>query len=349
GGVAGPAACDDAAVEPHVPGEPPERPPEAGRTGRRPARSGATGARAPEGWVLTCDPGVDDAVALAVAAGRADCPVRAVVAGAGNVDAATAWRNAAGLARLLGLDVPVAMGSDTTVDGRPIRRGPSAHGADGLAGLARRLPAAAHGPAPAATSGPGARPQAGTGSAAGPAPAATSGPGARPQAGTGSAAARPGGASAAGDAPIPAGPGGRGLVAGDVIATGPLTEVALALARPHALGRVVWMGGSFAPAAGDAAPAGREFNARADPVAVDAVLRAALDLAVVPVEVTRRVSLDADDLVRWWSGPPAARLCADLAARRRHHGRGPVVLHDPVAVVAALEPGLFSWQRRPVR
>ncbi|HET9612441.1 MAG TPA: nucleoside hydrolase, partial [Acidimicrobiales bacterium] len=93
----------------------------------------------PRPWVVTCDPGVDDAVALAVAAGRDDCDVRAIVASAGNVDAPTAWRNARGLADLLGLDVPVAMGSAATVGGRAISRAGHAHGADGLAGLAHRL------------------------------------------------------------------------------------------------------------------------------------------------------------------------------------------------------------------
>ncbi|HEX6419896.1 MAG TPA: nucleoside hydrolase [Acidimicrobiales bacterium] len=255
---------------------------------------------------MTCDPGVDDAVALAVAAGRADGAVRAVVAGAGNVDAETAWRNAAGLARLLGLDVPVAMGSGTTVDGRPIRRAPGAHGADGLAGLSNRLTAPAGDRAPALV------------------------PGGRR---TGSVAAVP----------------GEGLVTGYVIATGPLTDVALALRDGRAVDRVVWMGGSFAPAAGDAAPAGGEFNAGVDPAAVELVLGAPVDLAIVPIEVTRRVALDGDVLARWSFGPPVARLCADLAARRPHHGGGPVVLHDPVAVVAALEPGRFRWDRRPLR
>ena len=263
----------------------------------------------PRPWVVTCDPGVDDAVALAVVAGRDDCDVRAIVAGAGNVDAPTAWRNARGLADLLGLDVPVAMGSAATVGGRAISRAGHAHGADGLAGLAHRLPC-------------------------------------------------PDG-DASGD-PV----AGEDLVRGDVIATGPLTDVALALRAGRPVGHVVWMGGSYAPAAeapGPVArhvdppaaeapgPVAREFNAGVDPQAVDVVLGAAAELAVVPIEVTRQVTLGPQDLARWSSGPPTARLCADLAARRPGQGGHRIGLHDPVAVVAALDPELFRWEQRRLR
>jgi inosine-uridine nucleoside N-ribohydrolase len=259
----------------------------------------------PRRWVVTCDPGIDDAVALAVAAGRGDCDLRAVVAGAGNVDALTAWRNACGLADLLGFDVPVAIGSAATVDGRPIRREGHAHGVDGLAGLARRLPHPGGGP-------PGAR------------------------------WAAPAGAR---NAPTD----GGSLVGGDVVATGPLTDVALALRAGRPVGRVVWMGGSYVPAADGPGPVGHEFNAGVDPQAVDEVLVAAVDLAIVPIEVTRRVTLGPHDLARWSSGPPPARFCADLAVRRPRRGGHRIELHDPVAVVAALEPELFRWERRRVR
>ena len=255
--------------------------------------------------MVTCDPGIDDAVALAVAAGRGDCDLRAVVAGAGNVDALTAWRNACGLADLLGFDVPVAIGSAATVDGRPIRREGHAHGVDGLAGLARRLPHPGGGP-------PGAR------------------------------WAAPAGAR---NAPTD----GGSLVGGDVVATGPLTDVALALRAGRPVGRVVWMGGSYVPAADGPGPVGHEFNAGVDPQAVDEVLVAAVDLAIVPIEVTRRVTLGPHDLARWSSGPPPARFCVDLAVRRPRRGGHRIELHDPVAVVAALEPELFRWERRRVR
>ncbi len=299
-------------------------------------------------WVVTCDPGVDDAIALAVAAGRPDCDVRAVVAGAGNVDAATAWRNAAGLATLFGLDVPVALGSAVALDGAALapddRRGPhgdeggrggegghgggrqvrGGHGTDGLAGLSDRLPEVSGTPATAGT-----------------------------------------------------------VVRGSVIALGPLTDVALALRAGLPLDRVVWMGGTIGwhhagsdqpgtsgglrtatgpesrggsgPSGGAATSTGParladpapEFNASADVVAVDEVLAGGLDVSVVPRDVTGHVTLDAADLDRWDAGPVAARLCAAMV-RARRRARSPV-LHDPVVVVAALEPDLFTWQLRPLR
>jgi inosine-uridine nucleoside N-ribohydrolase len=90
-----------------------------------------------------------------------------------------------------------------------------------------------------------------------------------------------------------------------------------------------------------------EFNASADVTAVDEVLAGGLDLWIVPIDVTRHVTLDRAALDRWDAGPAAARLCAALARARRRAGRP--VLHDPVAVVAALDPDLFTWQALPLR
>jgi inosine-uridine nucleoside N-ribohydrolase len=244
-------------------------------------------------WIITCDPGVDDAVALAVAAGRPDIVVTAVVAGAGNVDAPRAWRNAAGIAALAGLDAPVAEGSPTTVDGMVIRREGSSHGPDGLVGLAGRLPP-------------------------------------------------------------PPGEGHPGWPVGTehVVALGPLTDLALALRSGRRVERVVWLGGT-APARRSAGVGGGtatpepEFNASVDPQAVDEVLAAVPEVVIVPVDVSRRVTLDAGQVARWRSGSPIALLCAELAERRRAAGGG--TLHDPVAVVAAAEPDLFGWERHGVR
>jgi inosine-uridine nucleoside N-ribohydrolase len=126
------------------------------------------------------------------------------------------------------------------------------------------------------------------------------------------------------------------MIEGNVIATGPLTDVAVALRAKQAIGQVVWMGGSLVPGA-------PEFNAGVDPAAVNAVLddRGA-HLTVVPLDVTRQVVFDRAHLDRWADGPPLARFCAQLA-RLRFGAPGRGLLHDPVALVAALEPGLFDW------
>jgi inosine-uridine nucleoside N-ribohydrolase len=240
-------------------------------------------------WAVTCDPGIDDAVALAVAAGEPGLSLAAVVAGAGNVPAGTAWRNAVGMAALLGLEVPVGLGGETALDGTPITRGPSSHGADGLGGLAHRLPV--HRGAP---------------------------------------------------------PDGAPLVRGSVLATGPLTEVARALRSGQPVDRLVWMGGSVACARGVDA-VGAEFNARADPRAFDEVLEASVPMRVIPIEVTMQVPFGDDDLTLWRAGSPVAALCADLVVRRRGGGPGPVLLHDPIAVVAAVESDLLDWEDHAVR
>ncbi len=101
-----------------------------------------------EPWALVADPGIDDAVALAVLAGSGEVP-DLVVSEPGNVSGAVAARNAAGLVVLLGLTCPVAAHE---IDAPPaVRPGRSSrHGDDGLGGVADRLPPA---PAPGPVAG----------------------------------------------------------------------------------------------------------------------------------------------------------------------------------------------------
>jgi len=236
--------------------------------------------------VITTDPGVDDAIALAAAAGHPACDVTGIVAGVGNVDARTAWRNAAGLAELLGLAVPVGIGSARALDGsRPARADDPVHGPDGLAG-------------------------------------------------------------ASGDLALPSGepPDGLPLLRGTVVALGPLTDVARALRAGQPVERIVWMGGSLGTGNVTAVA---EFNARADADAADEVLASGIDVAVVPLDVTRRVRLTPADLDAWSAGPAAAAFCARIGRYRMTGGAAP--LHDPVAVVALVEPGLFGWEELAVR
>jgi inosine-uridine nucleoside N-ribohydrolase len=328
-------------------------------------------------WVVTCDPGIDDAIALAVAAGRPDCEVRAVVAGGGNVDAATAWRNAAALAALFGLDVPVGLGSAVALDGGALGpvgdRGPSAHSRqDDAFHDGEPHDAGPHDGGPHDGGPHGGGPQGGSGT----------------QGGGGRGIGRHGRDGLAGLADrlpevVAVPEDATRLVRGRVIALGPLTDVVGALRAGRPLDRVVWMGGTIGwhvaasdqpessgaprtstdraspgradPSGGSAASTGpaspgepaSEFNASADVVAVEEALAAPLDLWIVPIDVTRQVTLDGAALDRWDTGPGGAQLCAALARARRRAGNP--VLHDPVAVVAALEPDLFTWQRRPLR
>jgi purine nucleosidase len=84
---------------------------------------------------LDCDPGIDDALALAylVAAGA---DLRGVGAVHGNVSAERAAQNALGLLELLGRpDVPVALGAAHPVNGFFRGGSPQVHGSDGIGGV----------------------------------------------------------------------------------------------------------------------------------------------------------------------------------------------------------------------
>ncbi|MGP9539732.1 nucleoside hydrolase [Brachybacterium sp. AOP43-C2-M15] len=85
--------------------------------------------RAP--FLIDCDTGIDDAIALSYLACRADVEVAGIVSTGGNVPAATVHRNNLVLTGLLGLEVPVALGAD-----RPLVEPPmfadDTHGPAGL-------------------------------------------------------------------------------------------------------------------------------------------------------------------------------------------------------------------------
>jgi inosine-uridine nucleoside N-ribohydrolase len=82
--------------------------------------------------VLDCDPGHDDAVALAVAARH--CDVRGVTTVAGNVGLAHTTNNALALVQLLDLDVEVHAGAPGPRAGGAVNDASHVHGESGLAG-----------------------------------------------------------------------------------------------------------------------------------------------------------------------------------------------------------------------
>jgi len=143
----------------------------------------------------------------------------------------------------------------------------------------------------------------------------------------------------------PALPDGLALVAGQVLATGPLTTVARALAAGAAIERIVWMGG--ARATGNVTPVA-EFNAWWDPAAVDAVCTAGVPLRVVPLDVTEHVRIQPADVEALVKGGPIASFFGDLEGDSHAHSPK-AALHDPVAVLAAVEPERFEWRRMALR
>jgi purine nucleosidase len=245
--------------------------------------------------ILDVDTGVDDALALAVAARHADIRLEAVVTVAGNVGLELTTRNTLRVLEWLGVsDVPVAAGANAPL-APVVRKADHWHGKDGLGGA--QLPAAK---------------------------------GRALDDGVGFLIER-----------LLAAPGELTLVC-----TGPLTNLALAVQRqPDVVGaarEVVLMGGAARPP-GNVTPVA-EFNIYADPQAAAIVFRQSWPLTMVGLDVTNRVQLtraDRDAL----SGQSSAEavLVREVTG---HHFDGmridAIALHDPLAVLVALAPGLVS-------
>ena len=131
----------------------------------------------------------------------------------------------------------------------------------------------------------------------------------------------------------------------ELIAVGPLTNVALALTLHPDLGpllrRVILMGGSAS--AGNRTPAA-EFNVWADPHAAKVVFEAGLDLTMCGLDVTNQALLtpaDLEDLKA--AGNPASRfLYRALQLPLAASGPEGVRLHDAAAVLYVASPSLFS-------
>lgn len=138
-----------------------------------------------------------------------------------------------------------------------------------------------------------------------------------------------------------------------LIALGPLTNVALAVALepelPRLLGGFLWMGGAIR-AQGNTTPVA-EFNAYADPEAAAAVFARGMDPIVVPWETVVEAFIpweDWDRLLR--IEPLGPKVIAPMTARLQQllkaRGWPGMVLADPVAMVVALNPAsarLESW------
>jgi len=133
----------------------------------------------------------------------------------------------------------------------------------------------------------------------------------------------------------------------DLFALGPLTNVGL-MVRDHAdalrrMRRLIVMGGVVADR-GNVGPHS-EFNFACDPEAVDAVLRAGIDVTLIPLDVTRKVRASANYLDALRTGT-AGNAAADLIAAYFQDGRESRPLHDPCVMLYALAPQLFTTEMR---
>ena len=150
-------------------------------------------------------------------------------------------------------------------------------------------------------------------------------------------------------------------------ATGPLTNIALAVMRepelPRLVKRFVIMGGAYAEP-GNVTPAA-EFNIWHDPEAARIVFRAFGGVGAAPViaiglDVTRKTIIDERDITaigsRIAGKPHGAKLARFLEDASRFYfermekmlGKRVFTMHDPLAVAVALDPTLVETRRAAV-
>ncbi len=262
--------------------------------------------------MVDCDPGVDDALALAMGFSSSFLQYVAVTTVHGNVSARLAYQNARKLTAFLRAhlkhsieDVPVYRGASLALDGSRLNRSESLkiHGADGLGmmfrseGRSRRL--------------------------------------------------GKGGAKSSCDVLVEqARYWGSQLT---IITLGPLTNLALALRRaPDAFSRVhriVVMGGA-AQMPGNVTPAA-EFNIYCDPQAAAEVFSSGLPITMVGLDVTRRALLHVN---KFEGGGPFRAALRDLIKAyaqfsRKRRGTNDITLHDPLALAVGMKPGFVETRR----
>jgi inosine-uridine nucleoside N-ribohydrolase len=138
-----------------------------------------------------------------------------------------------------------------------------------------------------------------------------------------------------------------------LVAIGPLTNVALMLARyPDARpDRLVIMGGSIA--LGNVTPAA-EFNIWADPEAAARVFLSGLDLTMIGLDVTHSALLMNEDAERLRASGRTGKMVAELYDffHRFHadtYGFGGSPIHDAVAVAHVFRPDLVETKHCNVR
>jgi len=247
--------------------------------------------------ILDCDPGIDDALAIAFAAGHPEIELAGITTVAGNVELAKTTANALAVASFVGAaSVPVTAGCAAPLL-RPARHAGHVHGESGLGGAVLPRPA------------------------------------------------RPAASGHAIDfiiSAIAAAPGEITLVA-----TGPLTNVALALRREPRLASwvrdFVIMGGSAGRGNVNHAA---EFNMWADPEAAAVVFTAGWTVRMLGLDVTLRARATAALQERTRSfGVLGSELLLPALARYAdsHNSAGEPPVHDVCAVVSVAEPSVFGY------
>ena len=246
--------------------------------------------------ILDCDPGIDDALAIAFAAGHPELEIAGITSVAGNVELAKTTANALAVASFVGVaSVPVTAGCAAPLL-RPAQDAGHVHGESGLGGAVLPPPAR--------------------------------------EAADGHAidfiiertAAAPGGIT--------------------LVATGPLTNIALALRReprlPLWVRDFVIMGGSAGRGNVNHAA---EFNIWADPEAASIVFGAGWTVRMIGLDVTLRARATAavQERMREFGALGAELLLPALGQYADSHTTGAPAVHDVCAVVSVAAPSVFTY------
>jgi inosine-uridine nucleoside N-ribohydrolase len=135
-----------------------------------------------------------------------------------------------------------------------------------------------------------------------------------------------------------------------LVATGPLTNLALFLARypelQDRLERVVLMGGAIGQ--GNVTPAA-EFNIWADPEAAHRAFSSDLDLTMVGLDVTHRALMTPSHAAQLAGSGAAGELVADMYSfyaqfHRRDYGWQGAPVHDAVAMAHVIDSTLLTTE-----
>jgi purine nucleosidase len=247
--------------------------------------------------ILDCDPGIDDALAIAFAAGHPGIEFAGITSVAGNVELAKTTANALAVASFVGAaDVPVTAGCAAPLL-RPALDAGHVHGESGLGGAVLPPP---------------------------------------------SRKAEDGHAIDFIIERAAAAPGEITLVA-----TGPLTNIALAVRReprlPQWVRDFVIMGGSAGRGNVNHAA---EFNIWADPEAAAVVFGAGWTVRMIGLDVTLRARATAAVQARMREfGVLGSELLLPALARYAdsHNTTGEPPVHDVCAVVSVAEPSVFTY------
>ncbi len=138
----------------------------------------------------------------------------------------------------------------------------------------------------------------------------------------------------------------------EIVAVGPLTNIAVAiLAHPELkqglIKRITFMGGA---AKGGNTTAVAEFNMLCDPEAAHLVLTSGIPCRMVGLDVTERAEVPdemCDEIEK--IGTKEAQVTADILrfmqVRRDEHGEESTLMHDALALAAAVHPEIVRTKR----